>query len=147
MASIHKEIAVDAPAAHVWSAIRELGSVHTRLARGFVLDTRLEGDSRLVTFANGITVRERIIDLDDAARRLAYSVVEWHATHHHATFQVCADGERRSRIVWVADLLPHDLAPTVDAMMEGGCTAIKQTLEQTASDQTRVPVRGTAPRP
>jgi hypothetical protein len=147
MASIHKEIAVEAPADHVWSAIRELGSVHTRLARGFVLDTRLEGDSRLVTFANGITVRERIIDIDDAARRLAYSVVEWQATHHHATFQVCADGERRSRIVWVADLLPHDLAPTVDAMMEGGCPAIKQTLEQTASDQTRSPVRGTGSRP
>jgi hypothetical protein len=135
MASIHKEITVDAPAAHVWSAIRELGSVHTKLARGFVLDTRLEGDSRLVTFANGATVRERIIDIDDAARRLAYSVVEWRATHHHATFQVSAEGERRSRIVWVADLLPHDLASTVDAMMEQGCAAIKQTLEQTASNK------------
>ena len=77
MPSIRKEIAVEASADHVWSAIRELGSVHTRLARGFVLDTRLDGDSRLVTFANGITVRERIIDLDDAARRFAYSVVEW----------------------------------------------------------------------
>jgi hypothetical protein len=32
-------------------------------------------------------------------------------------------------------------------MMEGGCAAIKQTLEQTASDQTRLPVRGSAPRP
>jgi hypothetical protein len=136
MASIHKEIAVNAPADHVWSAIRDIGSVHTRFARGFVVDTRLEGDSRLVTFANGVTVRERIIDIDDTARRLAYSVVEWKATHHHATFQVWADGERRSRIVWVADLLPHDLAPTVGAMMEQGCAAIKQTLEQTAPDET-----------
>ena len=147
MASIHKEIAVDAPADHVWSAIRALGEVHTRLARGFVLETRLEGDSRLVTFANGVMVRERIVDLDDAARRLAYSVVEWHATHHHATFQVCADGERRSRIVWVADLLPHDLANTVDALMEQGCAAIKQTLEQTASARTRLRARGSAPDP
>ena len=146
MASIRKEIAVEASADHVWSAIRELGSVHTRLARGFVLDTRLDGDSRLVTFANGITVRERIIDVDDRRRRLAYSVVAWLATHHHATFEVSVDGERRSRIVWIADLLPHDLAPTVDAMMEGGCAAIKQTLEQTASDQTRLPARGSAPR-
>jgi hypothetical protein len=110
-----------------------------------VLDTRLEGDSRLVTFANGVTVRERIIDVDDAARRLAYSVVEWQATHHHATFQVYAEGERRSRIVWVADLLPHDLAPTVDAMMEQGCAVIKQTLEHDASEETRLPVRGDAP--
>lgn len=133
MASIHKEIPVDAPADDVWSAIREIDKVHTRLARGFVLDTQLEGDSRLVTFANGVTVRERIIDIDDAARRLAYSVVEWQATHHHATFQVFADGERRSRIVWVADLLPHDLANTVEAMMEQGGAAIKQTLEQSAS--------------
>jgi len=45
-----------------------------------VLDTRLEGDSRLVTFADGTVVRERIIDVDDRARRIAYSVVEWRAT-------------------------------------------------------------------
>ncbi len=93
MASIHKEIAVDASADHVWSAIRELGSVHTRLARGFVLETRLDGDSRLVTFANGVTVRERIIDIDDSARRLAYSVVEWRATHYKASLQVFADSD------------------------------------------------------
>jgi hypothetical protein len=141
MASIHKEIAVDAPADHVWSAIRELDAVHTRLARGFVVDTRLEGDSRVVTFANGVTVRERFIDIDHAARRLAYSVVDWQATHHHATFQVFADGDRRSRIVWVADLLPHDLANVVDAMMEGGAAAIKQTLEQTAAERASQPVR------
>jgi hypothetical protein len=147
MASIHKEMAVDAPADQVWNAFRDIGSVHSRLARGFVVDTRLDGESRLVTFANGMTVRERIVDLDDAARRLAYSVVEWQATHHHATFQVFADGERRSRIVWIADLLPHDLANVVDAMMEQGCAAIKRTLEQAASDRTRSPARGDAPHP
>jgi hypothetical protein len=132
VASIRKEILIDAPVEHVWDSIRDIGSVHTRLARGFVLDTRLEGDSRLVTFANGITVRERIIDIDDAARRLAYSATEWQATHHHATFQVFADGRQRSRIVWIADLLPDDLASTVDGMMEQGSSVIKQTLEQTA---------------
>ena len=132
MASIRKEIVVDAPVEHVWDAIRDIGSVHTRLARGFVRDTRLEGDSRLVTFANGLTVRERIIDIDDAARRLAYSAGEWQATHHHATFQVFPDGRQRSRIVWIADLLPDDLAGTVDGMMEQGGSVIKQTLEQTA---------------
>ena len=72
MASIRKEIAVDAPAGHVWDAIRDVGALHTRLARGMVRDTRVEGDSRLVTFANGDTVRERIVDIDDRSRRLAY---------------------------------------------------------------------------
>ena len=56
MASIRKEIAVEAPAGRVWDAIRDVGAVHTRLVRGMVLNTRLDGDSRLVTFANGETV-------------------------------------------------------------------------------------------
>jgi hypothetical protein len=105
--------------------------VHLRLAQDFVVDTRLDGDSRVVTFANGTVVRERIVDIDDASRRLAYSVVEWQATHHSASFQVFAEGDRRSRIVWVADLLPNDLTRVVDAMMEQGGQAIKRTLERT----------------
>ena len=77
-------------------------------------------------------MRERIIDVDERSRRLAYSVVEWRATHHNASLQVFADGPRRSRIVWIADLLPDELASVVDGLMEQGCAAMKQTLEQTA---------------
>jgi hypothetical protein len=133
MASIHKEVIVDAPPNHVWDAFRDIGAIHTRLAKGFVLDTRLDGDSRLVTFHGNTVVRERIIDVDDHARRLAYSVVEWRATHHSASFQVFADGDGRSRIVWIADLLPNDLAEMVDGMMEQGCAAMKRTLEESST--------------
>jgi carbon monoxide dehydrogenase subunit G len=129
MASIRKEIAVEAPADRVWDAIRDVGAVHTRLARGMVADTRLDGDSRLVTFANGETVRERIVDIDDRSRRLAYAVVGWRTTHHHASFEVVTDGVSRSRVIWVADLLPDELAGLVDGLMEQGSAAIKATLE------------------
>jgi hypothetical protein len=128
MASIHKEILVDAAPEDVWAAIRDVGAIHTRLAQQFVVDTRLEGDSRLVTFANGAQIRERIIDVDDRRRRLAYSVVDWRATHHNASFQVFAEGETGSRVLWIADLLPNDLAALVDGLMEEGCAAMKQTL-------------------
>ena len=129
MASIRKEIAVEAPADQVWDAVRDVGAVHTRLARGMVRDTRLDGDSRLVTFANGETVRERIVDIDDRSRRLAYAVVGWRTTHHHASFEVVTDGESRSRVIWVADLLPDELTGLVDGLMEQGSAAIKATLE------------------
>ena len=129
MASIRKEIAVDAPAGQVWDAIRDVGALHTRLARGMVRDTRVEGDSRLVTFANGETVRERIVDIDDRSRRLAYAVVGWRTTHHHASFEVITNGDSRCRVIWVADLLPNDLADLVNGLMEQGSAAIKATLE------------------
>ena len=130
MASIRKEMMVNAPADHVWAAIRDVGAVHTRLARQMVLDTKLDGDSRLVTFANGEVVRERIVDIDDGARRLAYAAVEWRTTHHNASFQVQPDGDGRCRVVWIADLLPNTIADLVNGFMEQGCVAIKRTLEE-----------------
>jgi Polyketide cyclase / dehydrase and lipid transport len=129
MASIRKEIVVNTSPELVWAALRDVGAVHTRLARQFVLDTQLDGDSRLVTFANGEVVRERIVDVDDRARRLAYVVVEWRTTHHNASFQVVPDGDGRCRIVWITDLLPDTLAELVGGFVEQGSAAIKRTLE------------------
>jgi hypothetical protein len=139
MASIHKELLIDAPADHIWDAIRDVGAIHRRLAREFVLDTQIDGDSRLVTFEGGAVVRERIVDVDDGARRIAYSVVEWRATHHNASIQVFPDGDARSRVVWIADLLPNDLADLVGGMMERGCAAMKRTLEASSAPQGRHP--------
>ena len=36
MASIRREIVIEARPADVWDAIRDVGAVHTRLAPGFV---------------------------------------------------------------------------------------------------------------
>jgi carbon monoxide dehydrogenase subunit G len=130
MASIHKEVLIEAPADQIWDALRDVGAIHTRLARGFVTDTRLEGDTRKVTFTNGAVVRERIVDLDDRARRIAYAAVGGRFTQHSASIQVFPDGDRRSRVVWIADLLPNEAADLVGGMMEQGCAAMKRTLEQ-----------------
>jgi len=130
MASIRREISINAPAEHVWDAIRDAGAVHTRLAREFVRDARLEDGCRVVTFANGEIVRERIVDIDDRARRLAYAVIDWRTTHHNASFQVVPDEDRRCRIVWITDLLPDSLVELVAGFVDQGCVAIKSTLEQ-----------------
>ena len=137
MASIHKELEIKAPAEDVWDAVRDVGAVHTRLARQFVIDTQLDGDSRLVTFANGEVVRERIVTMDDHARRLVYAVVDWRTTHHNASFQV-VPGDTGCRLVWITDLLPDSLAALVNGFVEQGCVAIRQTLETARSRQAPV---------
>jgi len=129
MASIHKEIAVNARPERVWDAIRDVGAVHKRLAPGFVTDTHLEGDARVVTFASGLVARELIVDLDDQARRLAWSVVGSKMTHHNASLQVFPDGEARSRVVWIADLLPNELRDYIGGMIEQGMATMKKTLD------------------
>jgi len=128
MASIHREIHIDAPATEVWNAVRDVGAPHKRLAPGFLTDTRLEGDARIVTFANGLVARELIVDVDDATRRLAWAVVGGRLTHHNASMQVFADGEEQSRVVWIADLLPHELGGHVASLIEQGLSVMQRTL-------------------
>jgi len=129
MASIRKEFTVNADAAGVWDALRDVGSLHTRLARGFVADCRLEGGERVVTFANGFVARELIVDVDDKARRLAYSAKSERLHYHHASFKATEDGPGRCRVEWIADVLPEAAAATIAAMMEQGVAAMRKTLE------------------
>lgn len=129
MASIRKEVSIDVSAEQLWAAVRDVGALHTRLVVGFVTDCQLDGDARIVTFANGMVVRELIVDVNDNDRRLVWSVVGAQLAHHNASAQVFDEGAQRSRLVWIADLLPNEMAPTVDAMMEQGTIAMKKTLE------------------
>lgn len=129
MASIRKEVVVEAGAEHVWDAVRDVGAIHTRLAPGFVVDVKLEPGARVVTFGSGAVARELIVDLDDTERRLVWAVVGTQLTHHNGAMQVFAEGDGRSRIVWIADLLPNELAGYIAGAMEQGLAAAKRTLE------------------
>lgn len=132
MASVRIERLIDAPADQVWDAIRDVSALHTRLVPGFVVDTRLEDGARIVTFGNGMTARERLVDLDDARRRFAYSVRGESLEHHHAVNEVFEAGDGRCRFVWTADLLPDSLAPMFSGMMGQGADVLKATLEAAA---------------
>jgi carbon monoxide dehydrogenase subunit G len=135
MASIRREIQIDARPQTAWAALRDVGALHTRLVPGFVTDVRLEPGARIVTFGNGMQVRELIVDIDDATRRVAWSAVGGSMTHHNASAQVLPDGAAGCRFVWIADLLPDEVAPAIAAMIEQGMAVIKQTLERSERDQ------------
>jgi carbon monoxide dehydrogenase subunit G len=129
MASIRKDIVTSAQPPSVWDAIRDIGALHTRLVPGFVVDTRLEPGARIVTFANGMVMKEPIVTIDDDARRLVWSAEGGPLTHYNAAVQVFADGAG-SRVVWTADFLPDQAADVVGPMIDQGMAAMKKTLDQ-----------------
>lgn len=131
MTSIHHEIVIAATPEQVWAALRDVGAVHQRLLPGYVVATQLDGDTRILTMPDGGTVRELIVAIDDEHRRLAYAVVETRMplTHHHASFQVFADGAHHSRLVWVTDALPHARAAEIRVRVERGAAVMQETIE------------------
>jgi carbon monoxide dehydrogenase subunit G len=129
MATIIKRVSIDVAPRQVWDAVRDWGAVHQRLCPGVLTDTTVDGEARVVTFANGLVARELIVEVDDEDRRLVWAVVGTKLlSHHNGAMQVLAEGQG-SRVVWTADLLPHAAAPQVAGLMEAGCAAMKATLE------------------
>src|SRR6185312_2386946 len=132
IATLRRQITLDAPASAVWSALRDFGAVHPRVAPGFLtkleMDPTSNGSDRIVTFFNGLLARERLITADDEDCRLVYSVVEGRASHYNAAVQVFPEGEG-SRLVWTIALLPNDLAPAIGGMMDHAAGFMKKALE------------------
>src|SRR6202012_42835 len=100
MASIVKEFPLHVNADRVWDALKDFGALHTRLVPGFVTDTKLDGDVRTVTFADGSVAKEFLVNMDDAVHRLVYGIApNERVRHYSASARVFADGVG-SRFVW-----------------------------------------------
>jgi carbon monoxide dehydrogenase subunit G len=129
MACVRKEFSIHASADTVWAAVRDVGAAHTRVFPRVLTDVRVEGNARVVTFANGLVVRELIVDLDDDRRRFAYAAVGGRTTHHNASIEVQPEGADKCRVVWITDLLPSEMAPPISDLVERGAAAMTKTLE------------------
>jgi hypothetical protein len=129
MATIRREVHIQAAPDKVWDALRDVGALHTRLCPDFVVDTRMEGDTRLVTFANGRQAKELIVSVDEDLRRVCWAIVDEPFVHYNGTAQVTPAGDGTCRFTWISDLLPHELAPTVTSMIEAGIAAVKRAQE------------------
>ena len=131
MATIHEEIFIAATPDAVWDAVRDFGALHTRLVPGFVVATTVDDAAawpvRVVTFANGTVLRERIVSCDDTRRRLVWAIDDATVEHHNGVVDVTADGNG-SRVVWTADVLPDSLADAFQPLMAAGLTTMAKHL-------------------
>ena len=128
MATIRKEFRSPRSAEEVWALLKRFDAVH-ELAEGFVTATKMEpSGARMVTFANGMEVREWPVSADDAERRLVYAILDHpNYKHYSAAAQVFEDGTG-SRFVWTVDFLPDDMSGMQGAAMEAGAAAMAKAL-------------------
>jgi len=135
MASIHKETIVRVPADSAWAALRDVAHPD-RVFAGVLTDAHIEGDVREVTFADGMVVKERIIDVDDKRRRIAYAVTGDVFEHHSASMEIIPQGANACRFVWITDLLPDDKASVVAPLVDQGSQALVRNLERLAGHKS-----------
>jgi hypothetical protein len=130
MASSHHDLFIAVAPEAIWRAARAVDRLHDLLVPGFVTATEMLGGEgapvRRVTFGNGHVVDEAIVSIDDARRRLVWTVRQFE--HHNGVLTV-TEAEGGARVNWTADLLPDALAETVSPMMAQGLAIMKAHLE------------------
>ncbi|EJE53182.1 Polyketide cyclase / dehydrase and lipid transport [Acidovorax sp. CF316] len=130
MAYFSHSILLNVGADKAWDALRDVGNLHTRLVRGFVVECEFDGSARLLTFANGVRTTERIVAISESNRRVSWSAISERIAHHNASAQVVPEGPGSCRFIWSVDVLPDSIAPSIEAMVQAGLQSIKLTLEQ-----------------
>ena len=131
MATVRKAVTIARSADEVWDAVSDAGELHTRVAPQVVANTTLEagGEVRIVTFGNGVVLKELIISNDPSARRLAWSAQSDQWQHHNASLQIFPLGDGRCEAVWMADVLPHAAGEIMEQFLTMGLDAMKSHLE------------------
>ncbi|HWA90368.1 MAG TPA: SRPBCC family protein [Rhizomicrobium sp.] len=126
MATLFKEFTLGAGADAVWDALADFGALHARLVPGFVTETKLDSDTRIVTFSNGSVAREQLVTRDAGRRRLVYGIESERLEHHSASAQVVEASDGTCRFLWITDVLPDAIAPYIDGQMDLGMEAMKK---------------------
>jgi hypothetical protein len=135
MASVIREIIIDAALADVWEAVNDFANGPLKMAPGVFVDCRMdEPDIRTLVFADGTVARERLIARDEQARRIVWGWVGDEVAHDNTSMQVFAADEARSRLVWIHDTVPDELtgwlATAMDQMVPVFQHALKSSAEQ-----------------
>ena len=127
MASIVKQIDVNADASRAWARIADTGSVDTLVS--MITACRLDGDTRYCTLADGSELVEQVIAVDADHMRLAYRIsggpipFEFHA----GSMQVREHG-MGSRLTWTFDFKPDGLSEMIAPMLDAAAQSIQSAL-------------------
>jgi len=55
-------------------------------------------------------------------------------THHNASVQVFSECQEKCRVVWIADLMPNEVADAITEIIQQGLDSMKQKLESNRAE-------------
>jgi hypothetical protein len=127
MADGKAEIKIAKSPDEVWDLVGNFGGLAEWMPG--IEACELDGDVRKLQ-TMGLEIHEQLMEHDDDARRIAYSIVKspMPLEHHLATISVEADGDG-SLLTWAYEVRPDELADAIGPIYDGSAQAVKAKLE------------------
>lgn len=128
MATITREFALDVPPDAVWSRISEVGAINELI--DFLGEVTVHGDRRTCALGDQGILDELIVSVDPDSRRIVYSIRQspFEFEHHSASMQAVAEGDGRTRFLWITDFKPDSAAPALGDALDQAVASIKRAL-------------------
>ncbi|HUA94987.1 MAG TPA: SRPBCC family protein [Acidimicrobiales bacterium] len=88
---------------------------------------RPDGDDRVLSMF-GMEIRERLLERDDAARAITYSIVDGVPVEHHQATVSVTPTDRGSTITWAFEAEPDSMVPLLADSYKAALAALKEKL-------------------
>lgn len=105
--TVSKSVTIDAPAATVWSKVKDFGALntwHPAVATDQIVEGKDNqvGAVRLLTLKGGGTIKEKLLSLSDSGKTFKYSILEGvlPVSDYTSTITVKAAGKDKTEVTW-----------------------------------------------
>lgn len=128
--SVRRQVRIARPPDEVWTLVGDPARI-TEWWPGIV-GASVQGATRVITTASGITMPETILTADRLQRRFQYRIDAPIMREHLSTLDVLDDGEGGSIVVYAADADPATMALIIGGAAGAALEKVRCLLEEGA---------------
>jgi carbon monoxide dehydrogenase subunit G len=126
MATATAELTMSATPDAVWAIVRDYQGLDSWMPG--IEKSVAEGDDRVLSMM-GMTIRERLVNLDESAKSLTYSIVDGAPVESHEATITVHDADGGSRVTWDVTATPDDMAGLMQGLYQGALEALQAKAE------------------
>jgi len=123
MATATAELTMSASPDAVWAILSDFHGLPNWMPG--IDESVADGEDRVLSMM-GMTIRERLVKMDDAGKAVTYSIVDGAPVEsHEATITVHDADGGGSRVTWDVTATPDDMAGLMQGIYQQGLEALK----------------------
>jgi len=127
MATATAELTMSASPDAVWAILSDFHGLPNWMPG--IDESVADGEDRVLSMM-GMTIRERLVKMDDDGKAVTYSIVDGAPVEsHEATITVHDADGGGSRVTWDVTATPDDMAGLMQGIYQQGLEALKTTAE------------------
>lgn len=126
MSTATAELAINATPDAVWAVVRDFYGIGGWMPG--IETCEADGDDRLIAMI-GMTIREHLVNLDEDAKALTYSITDGAPVESHEATITVHEANGGSRVTWDVTATPDDMANLMQGLYQQALEALKTKAE------------------